>query len=79
MKLLVSHASPYARKCRITALEKGIEGIEEVHVNPVEQPEKLNHINHWVKSHVSSMAKAIRCSTALSSAPTSIQLATGRN
>lgn len=45
MKLLVSHASPYARKCRITAIEKGIEGIEEVHVNPVDEPEKLNHIN----------------------------------
>lgn len=45
MKLLVSHASPYARKCRITAIEKGIIDLEEVHVNPIDEPEKLNHIN----------------------------------
>lgn len=45
MKLLVSHASPYARKCRVTALEKGITGIEEVHVSPLDEPEKLNHLN----------------------------------
>ncbi|WP_424982772.1 glutathione S-transferase N-terminal domain-containing protein [Maritalea sp. S77] len=45
MKLLVSHASPYARKCRVTALEKGIMGIEEVHVSPLDEPEKLNHLN----------------------------------
>jgi len=44
MKLLFSHASPYARKCRITVIEKGIE-LEEVLVNPIDEPEKLNHIN----------------------------------
>jgi len=44
MKLLTSHASPYARKCRITAIEKGIK-LEEELVNPMEEPEKLNHIN----------------------------------
>jgi glutathione S-transferase len=44
MKLLFSHASPYARKCRITAIEKGIQ-LEEIQVNPMEEPEKLNHIN----------------------------------
>ncbi|MCF4099013.1 glutathione S-transferase N-terminal domain-containing protein [Maritalea mediterranea] len=45
MKLLISHASPYARKCRVTALEKGIADIEEVHVSPLDEPEKLNHLN----------------------------------
>lgn len=44
MKLLFSHASPYARKCRIVAREKSIE-LAEVLVNPIEEPEKLNHIN----------------------------------
>ena len=45
MKLLVSHASPYARKCRITAREKNITGLEEVFVNPIDEPNKLNHLN----------------------------------
>lgn len=45
MKLLIAQTSPYARKCRITALEKGISNIEEVHVQPVNEPEKLNHLN----------------------------------
>lgn len=45
MKLLVSHASPYARKCRITAQEKGLTNIKEIHVSPLDEPEKLNHLN----------------------------------
>ena len=45
MKLLISQASPYARKCRMTAIEKGITGIEEISVNPMEEPDKLNHLN----------------------------------
>jgi len=45
MKILVSHASPYARKCRITAIEKNITDLEEIHVAPMNEPEKLNHIN----------------------------------
>ncbi|MGJ8529023.1 glutathione S-transferase N-terminal domain-containing protein [Maritalea sp.] len=45
MKLLYSHASPYARKCRITAIEKDITSVEEVLVNPYEETEKVSQTN----------------------------------
>lgn len=44
MKLLCSHTSPYARKVRIVAIEKGIE-LEEVLTNPLESPEWLLKVN----------------------------------
>lgn len=45
MKLLVSSASPYARKCQITAREKNIDDVQEVFVHPIDDPNKLNHLN----------------------------------
>ncbi len=44
MKLLCSHTSPYARKVRIVALEKGIE-LEEILTNPLESPDWLLKVN----------------------------------
>ncbi|NBX02886.1 MAG: glutathione S-transferase, partial [Alphaproteobacteria bacterium] len=46
MKLLFSPNSPYARKCRVTALEKGVmDKIELVEVSPAENPPELWAVN----------------------------------
>lgn len=44
MKLLYSPASPYARKVRIAALEKGIE-VEVVRADPLSNPHELHAAN----------------------------------
>lgn len=50
MKLFYSVNSPYARKVRIVALEKGLmDGIEQVMVNPLENPPELLRINPLAK------------------------------
>ena len=46
MQLLYSPTSPYARKCRVVARERGlIPGIEEVDCNPHEDPAELQAKN----------------------------------
>jgi glutathione S-transferase len=46
MQLYMSHTSPYARKVRVFALELGLEAqIDEVPVNPTEDPEALVAVN----------------------------------
>lgn len=46
MQLLYSPTSPYARKCRVVARERGlIPGIEEVDCNPHEDPAELHAKN----------------------------------
>ncbi|HIC81729.1 MAG TPA: glutathione S-transferase [Kiloniellaceae bacterium] len=46
MQLLYSPTSPYARKCRVAARERGlIPGIEEVDCNPHEDPAELQAKN----------------------------------
>lgn len=46
MKLFFSTNSPFARKCRVVALEKGLEKkIEFINVNPLENPPELLAIN----------------------------------
>ena len=46
MKLFYSPASPYARKCRVVALEKGLhDGIEIVTAAPLENPAALHAAN----------------------------------
>ena len=41
MKLIYANPSPYARKVRLTILEKGLAGIEQITVNPFELPPAL--------------------------------------
>ena len=46
MQLLYSPTSPYARKCRVAARERGLMStLEEVEVNPHEDPEELRAKN----------------------------------
>lgn len=46
MKLLYSTNSPFARKCRIVAIEKGLENdVELINVNPMENSEELLAVN----------------------------------
>jgi glutathione S-transferase len=46
MQLFFSTNSPYARKCRIVALEKGLQNrIEFINVNPLEDPPALRAVN----------------------------------
>ncbi len=46
MKLFYSPASPYARKCRAVAMEKGLHGgIEIVSAPPLENPPALHAVN----------------------------------
>lgn len=41
MKLIYANPSPYARKVRLTILEKGLTGIEPIAVNPFDLPPAL--------------------------------------
>jgi glutathione S-transferase len=46
MKLYISPTSPYARKCRIVAIERGItDQVQEVAVAPIESPASLLAVN----------------------------------
>ncbi len=46
MKLFYSVNSPFVRKCRVVALEKGLEKrIELVTINPMENPQELLAVN----------------------------------
>lgn len=45
MKLFFSPNSPYARKCRVVILEKGLEGIELVSLMPSDNPPELWAVN----------------------------------
>lgn len=46
MQLFYSPTSPYARKCRIVARERGLMGeVEEVACNPMENPPELQAMN----------------------------------
>jgi glutathione S-transferase len=46
MQLFYSTNSPYARKCRIVTLEKGLQNrIEFINVNPLENPPQLRAVN----------------------------------
>ena len=46
MKLFISPASPYVRKCRIVIREKGLEArVDEIGAVPVENPPELNAAN----------------------------------
>lgn len=46
MKLYITHPSPFARKCRIAAREKGlIDRIEEIAVDPYASPPELLTVN----------------------------------
>lgn len=46
MKLFYSPNSPYARKCRVVIVEKGLEEqVTLIHVNPLENPPELLAVN----------------------------------
>lgn len=51
MKLLYSPTSPYARKCRVAAIEKGLESrIEVLAVSPMANPPELLAANPLAKA-----------------------------
>ncbi len=45
MKLFFSVNSPYARKCRVVAMEKGLQDVEYILVSPMENPPELLAVN----------------------------------
>ena len=45
VRLLMSSASPFARKCMVVIRERGLHGIEEISVSSIESPELLIRAN----------------------------------